>query len=84
MPVTASSDTSPGESEQDRHADRRADRRDQQRIGDDAGLGLLRIGEQLRQSAPQAQRGDLRGEFDGQHGIGEAPERGRRHRSGRR
>ena len=39
--------------------------------------GFLRVGEQLGEPAPQAQRGDLRGEFDDQHRIGEAAERGR-------
>ena len=73
-----------GNSEQDRHADRRSDRRDQQRVGDDAGLRLLRVGEQLGKPAPQPERGDLRGELDRQHRISEAPERGRRRKFGRR
>ena len=56
---------------------RRADRGDQQRVGDDAGLRLLRVGEQLGEPAPQPQRRELRGELDDQHRIGEAAERGR-------
>ena len=54
------------------------------RVGDDAGLRLLRVGEQLRKAAPQAERGELRRELDRQHRIGEAAERGRRRKSARR
>ena len=66
----------PREQDQDRHADRRADRRNQQPVGNDARLRLLRIGEQLRETAPKPKGGDLRGELDGQHRISESAERG--------
>ena len=53
-----------GEAHQYRHAQRRAEQRQQERIGDDAGVGFFGVGEQLGETAAQAEGGELRREFD--------------------
>jgi hypothetical protein len=63
--------------EQDRHSDRRTDCCNEQRIGNDARLRPVSIGQQLREPTSQAKSGELGSEFDGEHRISEAAQLGR-------